>query len=81
MGEDEHKNETLPTDGVPGIEVDEFWQAEFARTGNPPLCFGSAEFVPRLRMWAAHNGVPGILPQYRYGASSIYQMSHHAFAI
>src|ERR1700691_3295337 len=35
MGQDEHKNQTLPADGVPGIEVDEFWQAEFARTGNP----------------------------------------------
>jgi hypothetical protein len=37
-----------PTDGEPGIEFDEFWEAEFLRTGKSRLCLVCYQSVERL---------------------------------
>jgi hypothetical protein len=51
------------TDGIPGIEFDEFWEKEFARTGNPLYVWQALNSLRVYGMlWAAHRGVSASTP-------------------
>jgi len=68
MSEEENKAGVSPTvqtaDNAPGMEFDEFYEAEFMRTGNPIYVWNAIHSLQvHEDMWAAHQGLPASLPR------------------
>jgi hypothetical protein len=65
---EETKSGVSPTvrtaDSAPGIEFDEFYEAEFLRTGNPIYVWNAIHSLQVHEfLWASHKSIPPSLPR------------------
>ncbi len=53
-----------PTDGMPGIEFDDYWEAQFQKTGNPLYVWRALNSLNVYgNMWNQHHGQSASTPR------------------